>query len=105
MVTQPYEVERALKRLGGNLRVARLRRQLTLEDVAGKIGTGVRAVSDAEKGKASTGIAVYAALLWTYGMLEEFGQLADPQADREGTALAMSREPRRARPGRGGMSN
>jgi transcriptional regulator with XRE-family HTH domain len=38
-------VEQALKRLGANLRTARLRRNLTLRAVAEKIGTGARAVS------------------------------------------------------------
>ena len=49
--TPPYAVEQALKHLGANLRTARLRRNLTIQDVAEKIGTGPRAVGDAEKGK------------------------------------------------------
>lgn len=105
LATQPYEVEQALGRLGANLRIARLRRRLTLQEVASKIGTGVRAVADAEKGKPSTAIAVYAALLWAYGLLNEFDKLADPQADSEGGALALAREPLRARASRGGLSN
>ena len=64
LVAPPYPVEQTLKRLEANLRTARLRRNLTIKDVAGKIGTGVRAVADAERGKASTGIAVCAAMLW-----------------------------------------
>lgn len=34
----PYAVEQALERLGANLRTARLRRNLTIDNVAGKIG-------------------------------------------------------------------
>ncbi len=101
LVAPPHEVEQSLKRLGANLRIARLRRQLTLQDAADKIGTGVRAVADAEKGKASTSIAVYAALLWTLGLLREFEMLADPQVDEEGRSLALAREPTRARRGTG----
>ena len=67
---QPYPVESSLKRLGANLRKARIRRRLTIEQVAEKIGTGVRAVMDAEKGNAFTGIAVYASLLWLYDLLQ-----------------------------------
>ena len=52
----PYPVEQALKRLGENRRTARIRRLYTIDEVAQKIGTGPRAVMDAEKGKASTGI-------------------------------------------------
>lgn len=94
----PYQVERALKRLGANLRTARLRRNLTLEDVAEKIGTGRRAVIEAEKGKPSTSAAVYTALLWAYDLLEPIAVLADPSTDREGLALAGQRE--RARSGK-----
>ena len=65
----PYEVEQAIKRLGRDLRTARLRRNLTIEQVANKIGTGPRAVMDAEKGKPTSSIAVYSALLWAYNLL------------------------------------
>ncbi len=101
LAAPPYHVEKALKRLGENLRTARLRRNLTMDDAAERIGTGRRAVAAAEDGKASTGIAVYVALLWAYGLLEHFTQLADPAHDAEGQALALAREPKRAR-GKGG---
>ena len=86
-----------MKALGANLRTARLRRNLTIQEAGEKIGTGPRAVSDAEKGKPSTGIAVYAALLWAYGLLEPFTVLADPRADEEGLTLARNEERARAR--------
>jgi transcriptional regulator with XRE-family HTH domain len=92
----PYPVEQGLKRLGANLRTARLRRNLTIEAVAEKIGTGPRAVIDAEKGKPSTGIAVYLALLWVYDLLNELTEIADLERDKEGKILAAAREPRRA---------
>ena len=101
LTTQPYEVEKALRKVGENLRTARLRRNLTLEMVASRIGTGVRAVMDAEKGKASTGVATYAALLWIYDLLPAFEQLADPLQDKEGTALAARKENKRASKGKG----
>lgn len=97
LTTPPYLVEQALKRVGANLRLARVRRKLTIEEVAEKIGTGRRAVMDAENGKASTGVGVYAALLWVYDLLPAFEELADPLKDEEGIALASRREKRRAR--------
>jgi len=93
----PYAVEQTLKKVGRNLRLARLRRQQTIEDVAERIGTGRRAVRDAENGKASTGVAVYAALLWAYDLLAPFDQLADPLTDKEGLALAAAKGNKRAR--------
>lgn len=92
----PYQVEQAIGRLGANLRTARLRRNLTLDDVAEKIGTGRRAVMEAEKGKPSTSAAVYTALLWAYDLLEPMEVLADPSRDIEGLALSTRRERARA---------
>lgn len=95
--TPPFPVEQTLKRLGANLRTARLRRNLTIKEVADKIGTGPRAVADAEKGKPSTGIVVYSALLWAYDLLEPMDALADPARDEEGMSLELSSGRIRAR--------
>jgi transcriptional regulator with XRE-family HTH domain len=97
LMAPPYAVEQALKRLGANLRTARLRRNLTIDEVAEKIGTGPRAVSDAEKGKPSSSIAVYVALLWTYDLTDQLTDIADPDKDEKGKALLSLRERSRAR--------
>lgn len=96
----PYPVERAMKDLGENLRTARIRRNMTIADAAARIGTGPRAVMDAEKGKPSTGLVVYAALLWLYDQLHEFKSVADPANDRDGIVLERSRERVRVRKSR-----
>ena len=98
LTAPPYPVEQTLKRLGANLRTARLRRNLTIDDMAEKIGTGHRAVSDAERGKPSTGIAIYAAMLWAVDLLDQLAEVAVPEKDDEGQTLALSRERARARP-------
>ena len=105
----PYQVEQALKRLGENLRTARIRRKLTIEDVAQKIGTGPRAVMDAEKGKPSTTIGAYAALLFgdasalddALAALEASdGASADPWASfRIGVARTLRHDSEHVRPG------
>ena len=100
----PYEVEVSLKRLGADLRLARLRRNLTIDKVAAKIGTGPRAVRDAENGKATTGIVVYSALLWAYGMIDQLDEVATPVRDSEGQTLARLGERQRARAS-GGLDN
>jgi len=93
----PYPVEEALRRFGSNLRTARLARNLTLDQVAGKIGTGTRAVADAEKGRPGTAAAVYLALLWAYDLIEPVAGLADPGADEVGLASTRRRQRARAR--------
>lgn len=96
-IAPPYAVEDSLKRLGLNLRTARLRRNLTIQQVAKKIGTGSRAVADAEKGKLTTGIGVYVALLWVFDLLDQLNEVAQPEKDAEGQILALSNERERAR--------
>lgn len=97
LLDPPYPVEQALKRLGNNLRTARIRRNHTIEEVAQKIGTGRRAVMDAEKGKASTGIGVYTALLWVYDLLQPLEDLANPAKDENGLIFAAAKEKTRVR--------
>lgn len=97
----PHAILLAVSRLGDDLRTARLRRNLTIEEVAAKIGSGRRAVADAEHGKATTSMAVYAALLWTYDLLDGLDRLADPAADQEGVILARSQGRSRSRRSQG----
>ena len=93
----PYAIEQALKGLGENLRLARSRRKLTIAEVAEKIGTGPRAVMEAEKGKASTAAGVYAALLWAYDLLGPWRELANPATDEQGLVLSSSNAKTRVR--------
>ena len=94
--TLPHSVEAGIRKLGQNLRTARLRRNLSIEDVAARTGVSRFAVADAEKGKPTTGVAVYAALLWTYRMLDQLTEIAGPTRDAEGATLSLTRERARA---------
>lgn len=94
--TLPHSVEIGIRKFGQNLRAARLRRNLSIEDVARRIGVSRFVVADAEKGKLSTGIAVYAALLWTYRMLDQLTEIATATNDKDGAALVLTRERARA---------
>jgi transcriptional regulator with XRE-family HTH domain len=93
----PFPVSKALKHFGANLRTARIRRKMTIADVADRVGTGPRAIMDAEKGKPSTGIIVYTSLLWLYDLLQPFEDLADPLKDEEGLSLQSATERTRVR--------
>ena len=95
--SMPFAVETAIKQLGRNLRTARLRRNLSQAEVAEKLGVSRYVVAHAESGKASTSVAVYAGLLWTYGLLDPFSALADPAEDKEGMALSLANDRSNAR--------
>lgn len=96
LAAPPYPVEQTLKQWGANLRTARLRRNLTIKEVAQKIGTGPRPIAAAERGNPSTGVVVYVALLWVLDLLDQMANVADPAKDKEGQMFAVSREPSRA---------
>ena len=66
-------------------------------EVAEKIGTGPRAVADAEKGRPGTAIATHLALLWAYDLLQQADDLAAPSKDEVGLALSARRERGRAK--------
>lgn len=105
LLSSPFPVEQSIRLLGSNLRVARIRRNMTIADAAERIGTGPRAVMDAERGKASTGIVVYAALLWLYDQLDQLDKVADPSNDREGLYLSSAQQRQRSRKIRGGIDS
>lgn len=101
VLAPPHPVEQSMKQLGEHLRLARIRRNLTVADVAERIGTGPRPVMDAEKGKGSTGLVVYAALLWLYDLLYQLDEIADPSFDKEGLVLERRKGRRRVRKSKG----
>jgi hypothetical protein len=74
---------------------------MTIADAAERIGTGPRAVMDAERGKTSTSLVVYTALLWLYDQLDQLNEVADPSSDKEGLSLESLKVRQRARKARG----
>lgn len=88
----PFEVEVAVKRLGANLRTARLARNLSIQAAAAKLGVGYRAVATAEAGKPGTAVGVYFGLMWAYGLLAQAHELTDPTRDELVQRAARSRE-------------
>ena len=100
----PAAVEQALGRLGRNIRTARLRRKLPQADLARRVGVSRFVVADIERGKLTTGVAVYLGALWALGLLGQVRELADPDRDEEGKTLERTRSPKRAR-GRGALSD
>ena len=92
----PHAVAQALARLGRNIRTARLRRKLSHEQLAKRIGISRYVMADIEKGKPTTGIAAYLGALWALGLLTQMNGLADPDRDIEGKTLESARRPKTA---------
>lgn len=92
----PAAVEDMLKRLGHNIRIARLRRKLSRGELAERIGLSRYVLADIEKGKPTTAIAAYLGALWALGLIRDMREIADPDRDEEGKILERARSPKTA---------
>ena len=93
-------VKRTLRKLGEDIRAARLVRNLPADVVATRARTSRPTLGRIEKGDPSVGIGIYAAVLQALGMMGRLANVADLRDDEEGLALALEDLPRRARTSR-----
>ena len=94
----PLEVTMAVQRLGENVRLARVRRGLSQEELAQACGITRKTLYALEKGAAgATSVATAFTVLWKLGLLGTALALADPDADEHGKILEAARRPKRVR--------
>ena len=87
----------ALKQLGNDLRSARLRRGISVADLAVRAGTSASTVTRLEKGDAGVGIGTLSDVLVVFGLVDRLGDLVDIRKDDLGLALDAERLPQRGR--------
>lgn len=92
-ITPPAQVSATLRRIGSNIRTARLRRGLPMRDVGDRVGASRYTVASVEKGKPGVSVAAYLTVLWALDLLDDANHLADPDRDEEGTILQAARLP------------
>ena len=92
-ITPPARVSATLTRLGTNVRTARLRRRLSIEQVAERVGCSRYTVSSVEKGRPGVSAGAYFTVLWSLELLDDARLLADPDRDDEGKVLQAARLP------------
>jgi transcriptional regulator with XRE-family HTH domain len=90
-------VQRSLRKLGHDLRDARLRRTLPASVVADRAFTSRPTLQRVEAGDPAVSIGIYAAVLQALGFLDGLSQLADASRDTRGLELAAEKLPQRAR--------
>ncbi|MEB0137866.1 helix-turn-helix transcriptional regulator [Undibacterium sp. CCC2.1] len=93
----PLPVERALRRVGYNIGLARRRRQLSQEALAERIGTSVNTVRRMEDGQPGTALQHFVRALQVFGELDKFEQLMDTAQDSVGLSLMDENLPQRIR--------
>lgn len=93
----PVSVGKALNTLGKNIKIARIKRRLTLELVAERAGISYLTVRNVEKGSATVSIGIYAKVLFVLGLLNNFYELVNPDKDEVGKILESENLPKRVR--------
>ncbi len=94
----PLPVERALKKFGVDIRIARLKRGFTVEMMAQRIGIHRSTYIKMEKGNPMVGLGAYAVALFSLGFGTPLGDLIDQSNDDTGLLLGLQKLPKRARP-------
>jgi DNA-binding XRE family transcriptional regulator len=93
--TLPIPVKSGLRKLGSDIRDARLRRRIPSAVMAQRAFISRTTLVKVEKGDPGVGIGTYAAVLFALGMLDRLRDLVSAKTDEIGLALEEERLPRR----------
>lgn len=91
----PIPVRKALKKLGKDIKEARLRRRISTILMAERVGTTRTTLKNIEDGLPSVSIGLYASAFYVLGMLDRFRDIADIASDPVGQALSSENLPKR----------
>jgi len=94
---RPIPVQRAIRKLGQDIRDARRRRRLPTALVAERAGISRVTLSKLEKGDPGVSIGVIGSVLMALDLLDRLDGLADPQYDLLGRMLEEEQLPQRIR--------
>lgn len=93
----PIPVRTALRKLGRDIRDARLRRRVSTVIMANRALIDRKTLRKVENGDAGVSAGAYATILFVLGMTDRFAELADARFDRVGLTLEEERLPKRIR--------
>ncbi len=93
----PVPVQRALRKLGGDMRDARLRRRIPTKIMAERASISRTTLNKVEKGAPGVSLGIYATVLFVLGMVNRLAELADVTTDTMGLALEEKNLPQRIR--------
>ena len=93
----PLPVDRALRRLGHSVSLARRRRHMSQDDLAVRIGASVNTVRRLEDGFPGMALQHLARALQVFGELDKLAALLDTPQDTVGLALMDEKLPQRVR--------
>ena len=93
----PIPVNRTLKKLGSDIKEARIRRRITAEMMIQRAGITRPTLAKVEKGDPMTSMGIYAKVLFVLGLSDKLEDIADIRFDRIGLVLDVEKLPKRPR--------
>lgn len=97
----PVPVERAIRKLGSDISLARRRRHITQSSLAERTGASLSTVRRMEKGNPLVPIHFFARALHVFGEIQALEHLLDTANDDIGLTLMDEQLPKRVRNKRG----
>lgn len=91
----PIPVQKAMRKLGSDIKDARRRRRITAALMAERADISLGTLAKIEKGEATVAIASYASILFVLGMTDRLEDLVDARHDVTGRALEEENLPQR----------
>ena len=98
----PLPVERAIRKLGGDISLARRRRHISQASLAERMGASVSTVRRMENGDVRVPIHFFGRALHVFGEIHALEQLLDTANDDIGLTLMDEQLPKRVRSKSGG---
>ncbi|GAB6096130.1 hypothetical protein JCM14469_23830 [Desulfatiferula olefinivorans] len=83
----PLTVTTAVEKVGAQIRLARKKRGMTMEEMADRMFVTRKTLQRLENGEPSVGFGVVASALLVLGMEGDLVKLADPSADHVGAVI------------------
>jgi len=96
-IESSFEIGEALRVIGENLRIARLRRSEAASGLAQRMGVGRGTIERLERGDGGVSSALLLEVLSYYGFKDQLFSLGDPERDEVGKRMDALRRPVRGR--------
>lgn len=93
----PIPVKKALRKLGQDIRKARLRRRITMDLMAKRALISRTTLTKVEKGDSSVSLGIYASVIFVLGLMPNLANILDVDNDELGRILEDEKLPQRVR--------
>lgn len=93
----PHEVVQGVARIGENIRIARIRRRISQDELAQACNITRKTLYSIENGSTGIALGTVFSVLWSLGLMETILPIANPDNDEHGKIMEAARQPQRVR--------